>query len=270
MEGEGIGAPALLPSTPPIFLPCFHLANLKPDFYFPAFYINYRKTFGEKMSTGKFIPLNSYKEFPVSEMLSRSKIFFEEMNKRRTVRTFSDKSFPREIIDNCILTASSAPSGANMQPWHFVIVSDPKIKKEIRDGAEKEEREFYSGKAPAEWLKALEPLGTDSDKPFLERAPYIIVIFEKKFDEDGDGNKIKHYYTKESVGIATGILITAIQNAGLASLTHTPRPMNFLNNILKRPENEKPFLILVVGYPEQNSTVPDINRKSLDKVASFL
>ena len=222
------------------------------------------------MTDGNFIPLKDYIKLSPEEMLKRSREFFETVNKRRTVRTFSDKTVPREIIENCIMAASSAPSGANMQPWHFVIVSDPKIKKEIRVGAEKEEREFYSGKAPAEWLKALEPLGTDPYKPFLERAPYIIVIFEKKFDEDNIGRKIKHYYTKESVGIATGILITAIHNAGLVSLTHTPSPMIFLNKILNRPDNEKPFLILVVGYPEENTMVPDIKRKDLDKVATFI
>jgi nitroreductase len=155
-----------------------------------------------------------------------------------------------------------------MQPWHFVIVRDKEIKKKIREGAEKEEREFYGNRAPEDWLEALEPLGTDQNKPFLESAPVLIVIFEKKYGEDENGKKIKHYYTKESIGIATGFLIAALHKSGLATLTHTPSPMNFLNDILHRPKNEKPFLILVVGHPAKNAMVPNINKKSLDEISS--
>jgi len=166
--------------------------------------------------------------------------------------------------------AGTAPSGANMQPWHFVVVTDSKIKKEIREGAEKEEREFYGGKAPEDWLDALEPFGTDAYKPFLEKAPVLIAIFEKKYDLDENGKKIKHYYTKESVGLAAGFLITAIHLSGLVSLTHTPSPMNFLNKILNRPSYEKPFLILVVGHPADDAVVPNISKKTLEKISTFL
>ena len=179
------------------------------------------------MSSNNFILLNGYKKLKVRDMLNRSKTFYDEAKKRRSVRSFSVQNFPIDIIKNCLSAAGTAPSGANMQPWHFVVVSDPSVKKKIREGAEKEEREFYNGKAPQDWLDALAPLGTDSNKPFLENAPYLIVIFEKKHDETLEGKKIKHYYTKESVGIATGILINAIHNAGLVSLTHTPSPMSF-------------------------------------------
>ena len=222
------------------------------------------------MSSDNFLPLADYKELNVEEMLIKSKAFYEEVNKRRSVRTFSERSFPIEVIVSCISAAGTAPSGANMQPWHFVVVSNTDTKKKIREGAEKEEQEFYNGKAPQDWLDALAPLGTDSSKPFLEKAPYLIVIFEKKYDETQDGKRIRHYYTKESVGIATGILINAIHNAGLVSLTHTPSPMNFLNEILNRPQNEKPFLIMVVGYPEENTTVPDIKRKSFEQITTIL
>jgi nitroreductase len=221
------------------------------------------------MSKPNFIPLKKYKEYPAEEMLQRSKEFNELVQKRRTVREFSDRDVPEEIIKNCILAAGSAPSGANMQPWHFVVVSDPKIKKEIRIAAEKEEHEFYNNRAPKEWLDALNKLGTDEQKPFLEKAPYLIVVFEKKFEKLRDGTKVKQYYTKESVGLATGTLINALHYSGLVSLTHTPSPMNFLNKILKRPSNEKSYLILVVGYPAKNVKVPDIKRKDLNEIASF-
>ncbi len=211
-----------------------------------------------------------FNELPVSKMLKVSAEFKNEMLKRRTVRIFSGKKFDRKIIENCLIAAGSAPSGANMQPWRFVVVSNPKIKKQIRIEAEKVETQFYDEKASKEWLNALTPLGTNAEKPFLEKAPYIIVVFEKRFDEDKNGKKIKHYYTKESVGIATGILITAIHHAGLVSLTHTPSPMNFLNKILNRPDNEKPFLILVVGYPAEDASVPNITKKKLDEIAVFI
>jgi nitroreductase len=176
----------------------------------------------------------------------------------------------REIIEYCLLTAGSTVSGANMQPWQFVVVENPDIKHRLRLAAEKEEKEFYETKAPEEWLRALEPLGTDANKPFLETAPYLIAIFQQRFGILPDGEKIKHYYATESVGIATGVLISAIHHAGLACLTHTPSPMGFLNEILDRPRSERPFLLLVVGYPEEGAKVPDIGKKSLSDISSFL
>ena len=192
----------------------------------------------------EFIPLSDYKILPEPEMIKRSENFYEEIKKRRTVREFSDKPVPVEIINNGIKSAGTAPNGANLQPWHFVVVSDKQIKHKIRIAAEEEEKEFYSKRAPKEWLEALAPLGTNKEKPFLEDAPYLIVIFSKSFDIRPDGKKVKQYYSLESTGIATGILITALHHSGLVTLTHTPSPMGFLNEILKRPANEKPFLIL--------------------------
>jgi len=218
------------------------------------------------MSTYQFIPYTDYKEYPPEEMKKRARSFYEDLKRRRSVREFSDRPVFREIIEDCIRAAGTAPNGANMQPWHFVVVEDPEIKKEIRDAAEEEEREFYERRATDEWLEALEPLGTDENKPFLEEAPYLIVIFEERFGLNDKGEKTKHYYVKESVGIATGMLITAIHRAGLATLTHTPSPMGFLNEILDRPDNERPFLILVVGYPKEGVTVPDISKKTLDEI----
>ena len=222
------------------------------------------------MDNVKLIPLPAYREYPIDEMLSRSQLLYEDLLRRRSVRNFSDKQVPKKIIDNCIAAANSAPSGANKQPWHFVVVSNSLIKKKIRVAAEEEEREFYSSRAPQEWLDALSQLGTDANKPFLETAPYLIVIFSKSLDVLPDGTKLKTYYASESTGIATGFLINAIHNAGLVCLTHTPSPMKFLNDILGRPQNEKPFLILVVGYPAENAMVPDIVRKELKKVTTYL
>jgi nitroreductase len=222
------------------------------------------------MTKLKFISRSNYKEYPFDEMLKRSQAFYEDIKRRRTVRDFSDKPVQKEIIENCIKAAVTAPSGANLQPWHFVVVSNPEIKKKIRIAAEEEEREFYSKRAPKEWLEVLEPLGTDENKPFLETAPYLIAIFYKSYEVLPDGRQIKQYYAMESTGIATGILITAIHNAGLVSLTHTPSPMNFLNEILNRPKNERPFLLLVVGYPAKDVKVPDIKKKSLQEIASFI
>ncbi|MEJ2504875.1 MAG: nitroreductase family protein [Ignavibacteriaceae bacterium] len=222
------------------------------------------------MNEQKFIPLSDYKEYPPEEMVKRSKEFYENIKRRRTVRHFSDKPVPEEVIENCLLAAGTSPSGANLQPWHFVVVKDEKIKKEIRLGAEKEENEFYSKRAPKEWLDALKPLGTNELKPFLEKAPCLIAVFSKSYDVLPNGEKVKQYYPLESVGIACGILITAIHNVGLVSLTHTPSPMNFLNKILGRPSNERPFLLLVVGHPSKNANVPDIKKKSLEEIASFL
>ncbi len=203
-------------------------------------------------------------------MKQRSAEFLKLMKRRRSVRNFSDRDIPQEIIEDCLLAAGTAPNGANMQPWHFTVVSDPEVKKKIREGAEKEEYDFYHNRAPEEWIEALRPFGTDEHKPFLEKAPYLIAIFSKNYDVDDDGQKMKHYYVKESVGIATGMLITALHNAGLATLTHTPSPMGFLNEILDRPENERPFLLLVVGYPEKDVKVPAITKKSLNEIASFI
>jgi iodotyrosine deiodinase len=211
-----------------------------------------------------------FHEYDPVIMRERADAFYQQMRTRRTVRDFSDRAISRKLIEQCLLTAGSAPSGANRQPWHFAVVSDPARKREIRLGAEEEEREFYQRRAPQAWLDALAPLGTDEHKPFLETAPYLIVIFGQKFEVDAQGHKHKNYYVPESVGIATGLLIAALHNAGLATLTHTPSPMKFLNRILDRPSVEKPAMILVVGYPIEDAEVPDITRKSLEQIASFL
>jgi iodotyrosine deiodinase len=217
-----------------------------------------------------FIPYSSYREYPIEEMLQRARTIREELQRRRTIRTFSNRPIPKEIIEECIHAAGTAPSGANMQPWRFVVVSNPDLKKQIREGAEAEEREFYDRRASKEWLEALAPLGTDWQKPFLEEAPYLIIIFRLSNTILPDGKKRKNYYVTESVGIATGMLITALHHAGLASLTHTPSPMAFLNKILERPTNERPFLVLVTGYPAEGTTVPEISKKSLDEIATFI
>ncbi|MEP6821983.1 MAG: nitroreductase family protein [Chthoniobacterales bacterium] len=222
------------------------------------------------MSSPRIIPLPPRPTFSNEEMASRAAEFYREIERRRTVRDFSDRPVPRNVIEQCIRAAGTAPSGANMQPWHFAAVSDPAMKHEIRVAAEIEERQFYEHRAPAEWLAALAALGTDAEKPFLERAPWLIGIFAQPFHENGDGTRMKHYYATESVGIATGLLITALHYAGLATLTHTPSPMGFLNSILGRPMHEKPFLLLVVGYPADDARVPDIRRKPLSEISSFL
>ncbi|MDZ7772638.1 MAG: nitroreductase family protein [Balneolaceae bacterium] len=222
------------------------------------------------MESYPFVPHEDYREYPVAEMRERARSYYEDLARRRTVRDFSERPVPREIIEDCLLAAGTAPNGANMQPWHFVAVSDPVIKSRIREAAEEEEREFYENRATDEWLKALEPLGTDADKVFLEKAPWLVAIFSESYGYAGDGEKVRNYYVKESVGIATGMLITAVHHAGLASLTHTPSPMGFLNEILGRPDNERPFLLLVVGYPEEDVRVPDIDKKSLDEISTFL
>jgi nitroreductase len=208
--------------------------------------------------------------FTQDEMAARARAFRDELSLRRTVRDYSDAAVPRAVIEDCLRAAGCAPSGANQQPWHFVAVSEPATKREIRLAAEAEEREFYAHRAPDDWLTALAPLGTGPDKPFLEIAPWLIAIFEQRWSHAADGEKIKHYYPKESVGIATGILISALHHAGLATLTHTPSPMKFLNRILGRPPAERPFLLLVVGLPAPGARVPDIQRKPLGEIASFL
>ena len=216
-----------------------------------------------------FIPL----AFAVQDeqaMEASAALFYQQMSRRRSVRDFSERPIPRSVLEHAILAAGSAPSGANMQPWHFVVVQDPAIKKQIRDAAEIEERELYSHRAPDEWLKALAPLGTDANKPFLERAPALIAVFLKKVTIDEAGLKHKNYYPSESVGIATGVLITALHQAGLGTLTHTPSPMKFLTKILDRPTHERAFLLLVVGYPSEGALVPDIERFSLGEISTFI
>lgn len=222
------------------------------------------------MGAPVFVPLPAYRGYAEPEMTERARAFYLDVNRRRTVREFSDRPVPRAVIDDCVRAAGTAPNGANMQPWHFVVVSDPVIKERIRVEAEAEETEFYQHRAPQEWLDALAPLGTDPRKPFLDTAPYLIAVFAQSYGVLPDGRKVKHYYAQESVGIATGILITAIHHAGLASLTHTPSPMGFLNTILNRPTHERPFLLLVVGYPAEGAVVPDITRKPLEEIATFV
>jgi len=222
------------------------------------------------VSTYPTIPLDQYCEYPVEEMRQRLNDFYVDINRRRTVREFSSRAVPRDIIETALMAANTAPSGANLQPWHFAVISGPETKRQIRQAAEAEEREFYTHRASEEWLAALEPLGTDENKPFLETAPYLIAVFLQKFGELPDGRKVKHYYPAESTGLATGILITALHQAGLATLTHTPSPMKFLNEILGRPKSERPFLLLVVGYPAGDARVPDIKRKSLEDYSSFI
>jgi nitroreductase len=216
------------------------------------------------------VPLAGYREYPVEEMRARVERFYADMARRRTVREFSDRPVPRDIIETALEAAGTAPSGANLQPWHFVVVGAAETKKKIREAAEAEEREFYEHRASPEWLAALEPLGTDSSKPFLETAPYLVAVFLQKYGHLDDGRKVKHYYPTESTGLATGILITALHQAGLATLTHTPSPMKFLNEILGRPVSERPFLLLVVGYPADDAQVPDIERKDLNDFTTFI
>jgi len=209
-----------------------------------------------------------FNELNAEQMLANAKDFYELMKRRRTVREYSDKPIPEGVIEQCILTAGTAPNGANLQPWHFAVIQSPEVKKIVREAAEEEEREFYNGRAPKEWLDTLAHLGTDENKPFLEEAPALIAIFQKSKTIDEFGKETRTYYPKESVGIATGMLITALHNAGLATLTHTPSPMNFLNKILDRPKEEKPFLLLIVGYPKENCEVPDISKLPLEQIAS--
>jgi len=222
------------------------------------------------MTKAKFVPLTSYREYPPEQMKEHAAAFRAEMQRRRSVREFSSRPVAREVIEACLLAAGSAPSGANMQPWSFVVVGDPAIKRRLREAAEEAEYEFYHAKAPDDWLNALSPLGTNEQKPFLEAAPYLIVIFAQTYGVLSDGHKRKHYYVRNSVGIATGILIAAIHSAGLVCLPYTPSRMDFLSRILGRPENEQPFLILVVGYPAEGATVPDIGKKLLDEIATFV
>jgi nitroreductase len=195
--------------------------------------------------------------------------FYEHIRKRRSVREYSDRPVPREIIKNALRAAGTAPSGANMQPWHFVVVGDPELKSKIRVAAELEEKEFYEHRASEEWLRALEPLGTNETKPFLENAPWLIAVFLKKFSFDGQGKRLKNYYTAESVGIACGFLLGALHWAGLVTLTHTPSPMKFLNELLERPSDERPYMLIVTGYPADDAMVPVIGKEPLERIATF-
>jgi nitroreductase len=214
-------------------------------------------------------PLAEFRHVPAQEMQARAEAFADELRRRRTVRDYSSEPVPRGVIETCLLAAGSAPNGANIQPWHFVCVSDPALKREIREAAEAEEREFYAERATADWLEDLAPLGTDSNKPFLEAAPWLIAIFAQRWRQMPDGSRRANYYVPESVGIATGMLIAALHHAGLATLTHTPSPMGFLSRLLDRPDSEKPFLLLVVGYPAEGAQVPVITKKPLVEIATF-
>ena len=221
------------------------------------------------MTRPRLVPAPKINNRSDDELLNRAKEFYEAMQPRRTIRDFSDREVPREVIEYCIRAAGTAPSGANLQPWHFVAVSDPAVKHEIRVAAEAEEKEFYEHRAPKDWLEALAPIGTDSRKPFLEIAPWLIAVFAQPFRVRADGTRSPTYYAIESVGIATGILVTAVHSCGLAALTHTPSPMGFLNRILGRPSHEKPFVLLVVGHPSEGAMVPDISRKAPNEISSF-
>ncbi len=203
------------------------------------------------------------------EMIERSSTYFHWLNTRRTVRDYADKPVPKEVIENIIKSASTAPSGAHKQPWTFCVVSNPALKKEIRIAAEEEEKESYARRMSDEWLEDLEHLGTNWEKPFLEIAPYLIIVFKKVYDFDDGENKSNNYYVNESVGLASGFLLTAIHNAGLVGLTHTPSPMAFLTKILNRPANERPFLLIPVGYPAKETYVPQLTRKPLKEVSKF-
>lgn len=218
----------------------------------------------------EFVPLTDFREYPPAQMIERARAFQADMARRRTIRHFSNRPVPREVIRSCLEAAGTAPSGANLQPWHFVVIAKPDLKRKIRLAAEAEEHEFYHHRATREWLEALEPLGTDEHKPFLETAPYLIAVFALGRSQRSDGKSIRNYYVSESVGIATGILITALHHAGLACLTHTPSPMAFLNQILDRPKEEKPYLLLVTGYPAEDARVPQITKKPLATIATFL
>jgi iodotyrosine deiodinase len=218
------------------------------------------------------VPLPDYEELPVPEMRARAEAFYETIRRRHTVRDFSDRPVPRDIIETCLKAAGTAPNGANHQPWHFCVIGDAQVKRRIRAAAEAEEKEFYAGKAGEEWLKALAPLGTDADKPFLETAPWLIAVFGARKSVSADGVLRKNYYVPESVNIAVGFLIAALHQAGLATLTHTPAPMGFLNEICGRPDEEKPYILMVVGYPAGNATIPAhaMEKKPLKEIASFL
>ena len=222
--------------------------------------------------SAKYVPLTGYKDLTEAEMQSRADSVLETLSKRRTIRDFSDKPVPRTLIESCIKAAGTAPSGANHQPWYFVAISNAEIKRKIRIAAEAEEVEFYGKRASEEWLDALAPLGTDASKPFLETAPWLIAVFSQKRGGEKTGQDKKNYYITESVGLATGMLITALHSAGLGTLTHTPAPMGFLRDICKRPKDEKPFVLMVVGYPANDAKVPQhaLIKKDISEISVFL
>jgi len=223
------------------------------------------------MKEANFIPLEGFSYRDEKEMIERSDDFFALMKSRRTIRDFSDKPVAKKVIENAIRTAGRAPSGANKQPWHFAVISSPDAKRKLRIAAEEEEREFYGGRASDTWLKDLEPFGTDDQKPFLETAPYLIAVFRESYGLDGEtGERTQNYYVHESAGLAAGFLIAALHNAGLATLTHTPSPMGFLNEICNRPKNERPTMLVVAGYPAKGVTVPDIDKKSLEEITTWV
>lgn len=217
------------------------------------------------MAHYSFLPFE-FRSFPPEQMLERAESFFQEMDRRRSVRFFSSRPVPRRLIELAIKTASTAPSGAHRQPWKFVVVGDPKLKHKIRLAAEKEEKVSYERRMPAEWLEAIAPLGTDWKKPFLETVPWLVVVFAESYRRLDDGTRRKNYYVQESVGIACGLFITALHHMGLATLTHTPSPMAFLSRLLGRPSNERPYILFPVGFPADDAVVPDLKRKSLDEV----
>lgn len=220
--------------------------------------------------TPPFVPLSSYVRYPEPQMRERAADFLAELRRRKSIREFAEEAVPMDVIEHCLLAAGTAPSGANHQPWHFAVVTSPALKQRIREEAEIEERDFYEHRASQEWKDALAPLGTDASKPFLEEAPVLIAVFGQKHTLMDDGSSVKNYYVPESVSIATGFLIAALHHAGLASLTHTPSPMKFLNELLQRPANEKPYILLVVGYPKASCMVPNIRKRGLRDIASFL
>ncbi|HKI57682.1 MAG TPA: nitroreductase family protein [Trueperaceae bacterium] len=215
-------------------------------------------------------PLTGYVPRTDADIRARARAFYDRVRTRRSVRDFSARPVPRAVIEDCLLAAGTAPNGANLQPWHFVVVTDPALKRRIREAAEAEERAFYRERAPQAWLEALTPLGTDERKPFLETAPVLVAVFAQPYAELPGGGKRKHYYAGESVGIATGMLVTALHEAGLVCLTHTPSPMGFLREILGRPEHERPFVLLVAGHPAEGARVPRIAKKPLEEIATFL
>lgn len=221
------------------------------------------------MSQAEMMPL-AFDEQPPETMLARAAGFYAMLARRRTVRQFADRPVARAVIEHCLAAAGTAPSGANLQPWHFAVVASPDLKRQLRVAAEQEEHAFYHGRAPEEWLAALAPLGTDEHKPFLETAPYLIVVFAQRYGQLPDGRQVKNYYVTESVGIAVGLLLAALHHAGLATLTHTPSPMHFLNRLCGRPENERPVLVVVAGYPAEGAVVPVISKKPLTEIATFL
>ena len=222
------------------------------------------------MTVAEFVPLAGYREYPAEEMARRAADLHAELRRRRSVRHFAKRPVPAGVLEECLRAAGTAPSVANMQPWHFVAVSDPGVKREIREATEARERAFYDERAPEDWLEALAPLDTDARKPFLETASHLIVVFSQRYGLAADGSRVKHYYVTQSVGIATGLLIAAVHHAGLVSLTYTPSQMDFLNELLARPANERPFLILAVGYPAPNVKVPLLRKKELIEFVTFV